>query len=234
MVLFGLSVSFAQQKYKAVYTMQVDKERMEHFMKEGSDNRYINAIYKSSNGAQFSLTFDTANALFQLNDKLNVHEMKAKLVSGFLVFFHLSGTIYSDLDKGKSYQLREAGSATHLLALPLEGINWNIITESKMHGKYKVYKATAILKEKRNLHLTAWFCKDVPTKFGPGVYAGLPGLIMDLTGDQQTKGGLKFNLKLDTLTKVNEDITIPFDTYKVCNQQESDEIYGKLIDNGRP
>ncbi|GLB53167.1 hypothetical protein NBRC110019_22070 [Neptunitalea chrysea] len=217
-----------------MYTIQVDKERLAHYLTEGSDNSYINAIYKFSNGAQFSLLLDTDRSVFRFNSKPDDHEIKAKGVSAFLIFFHLSGTIYSDLDKGKSYQLKEAGSATHLLALPLEGINWNITTESKMHGKYKVYKATAILKEKRNLHLTAWFCRDVPTKFGPGVYAGLPGLIMDLTGDQQTKGVLKFNLKLETLTKGNQDITIPFDTYKVYNQQESDEIYRKLNGNARP
>ena len=228
------SLGYTQQVYEAVYAMKVDEQRMTHYYEPNDSNRYIKALYNSANGAQFSLIFGNDKAVFQLTDKLHVDDMKAKLISGFLVFFHLSETIYSDLNTRKLYQFQEAGSASHLLKIPLNSINWKITSESKTYGKYTVYKATAEVKEKRNLQLTAWFCKEVPTSFGPGLYAGLPGLIMDLTVDQQQKGGLKFTLNLETLTKENKTISIPFDKYKVCTQQESDAIYEKLVGNIKP
>ena len=233
-ITLKFSLGYTQQVYEAVYTMKVDEQRMTHYYEPNDSNRFIKAIYNAANGAQFSLIFSNDKAVFQLTEKLHIDDMKAKLISGFLVFFHLSKTIYSDLNTHKLYQFQEAGSASHLLKIPLENINWNITSESKTYGKYRLYKATAKLKNKSNLHLTAWFCKEVPTNFGPGLYAGLPGLIMDLTVDQQEISGLKFTLKLKTLTKENKTISIPFDKYKVRTQQESDAIYEKLVGNIKP
>ena len=235
-ITLKFSLGYTQQVYEAVYTMKVDEQRMSQFMAQVSENTkdYLQGLSNAANGAQFSLIFSNDKAVFQLTDKLHIDDMKALMVSGFLVSFRLSGTIYSDVNTHKIYQLKEAGSATHLLELPLENINWKITSESKTYGKYTLYKAIAIYKNKSTYALTAWFCKEVPTSFGPGLYAGLPGLIMDLTVDQQQKGGFKFSLKLETLTKENKTISIPFDKYKVRTQQESDAIYEKLNSNSRP
>ena len=234
--ILKFSLGYTQQVYEAVYAMKVDEQRMTQFMAQVSENTkdYLQGLSDAANGAQFSLIFSNDKAVFQLTDKLHVDDMKALMVSGFLVSFRLSGTIYSDVNAHKIYQLQEAGSATHLLELPLKGINWKITSESKTYGKYRLYKATAIYKNKSTYALTAWFCKEVPTNFGPGLYAGLPGLIMDLTVDQQEISGLKFTLNLETLTKENKTISIPFDKYKVCTQKESDAIYKKLVGNIKP
>ncbi len=63
--------------------------------------------------------------------------------------------------------------------------NWSISDEFKQIGNYKCYKATTtkevnmgdrIVTEK----VTAYFCPEIPVPYGPSLYGGLPGLIIEL------------------------------------------------------
>lgn len=60
-------------------------------------------------------------------------------------------------------------------------LNWNLTGEKKEMGNYNVEKATA---KYGGRNWIAWFCADLPFPYGPYVFNGLPGLILDIYDDQ--------------------------------------------------
>jgi GLPGLI family protein len=60
-------------------------------------------------------------------------------------------------------------------------INWTISNEKKKIGNFNVTKATA---EYGGRNWTAWFSPDIPFPYGPYVFYGLPGLILDIADDK--------------------------------------------------
>jgi GLPGLI family protein len=59
-------------------------------------------------------------------------------------------------------------------------IDWMIVNEKKKIGKFDVIKAVA---DYGGRHWTAWFCQDLPFPYGPYVFYGLPGLILEVYDD---------------------------------------------------
>lgn len=65
-------------------------------------------------------------------------------------------------------------------------IKWNISKETKKIGKFRCYKANTVLnvrnaiKKNAKEEVIAWFSPDIPIDFGPSIYSGLPGLIMEI------------------------------------------------------
>ncbi|MCG2792291.1 MAG: GLPGLI family protein [Weeksellaceae bacterium] len=60
-------------------------------------------------------------------------------------------------------------------------INWTISTEKKKIGNFEVAKATA---EYGGRHWIAWYSADIPFPYGPYVFYGLPGLILEISDDK--------------------------------------------------
>ena len=76
-------------------------------------------------------------------------------------------------------ELKDLLARTYSITHPLPRYKWNVGTESKEIMGLQAYKATI------GDSITAWFCPTIPVQDGPGLYCGLPGLILDLE-DAQT------------------------------------------------
>jgi len=76
--------------------------------------------------------------------------------------------------------------------------------------------------------VTAWFTPQIPIKNGPGEYAGLPGLILEMNIDRTTILCSKIVLN----PKEAESITAP-DTGKEVTREEYNEIVKKKLDEMR-
>lgn len=61
-------------------------------------------------------------------------------------------------------------------------IDWKLVNEKKEIGIFSVSKAVG---EYGGRHWTAWFCQDIPFPFGPYVFYGLPGLILEVYDDNE-------------------------------------------------
>jgi GLPGLI family protein len=48
--------------------------------------------------------------------------------------------------------------------------------------------------EKQDILVTAWYAPDIPVRFGPIGYGGLPGLILELQNESATFYVTKINL----------------------------------------
>lgn len=61
-------------------------------------------------------------------------------------------------------------------------LKWKIEKEKKTIGKYTVRKAVT---EYGGRNWTAWFAQEIPLSFGPYVFHGLPGLVLEVSDDNQ-------------------------------------------------
>jgi GLPGLI family protein len=59
-------------------------------------------------------------------------------------------------------------------------IDWKILNEKKKIGDFEVVKAVG---DYGGRHWIAWYCSDIPFPFGPYVFYGLPGLILEVYDD---------------------------------------------------
>lgn len=59
-------------------------------------------------------------------------------------------------------------------------INWKILPETKEILGFRVQKATT---EYGGRNWTVWFCQDIKFPFGPYVFYGLPGLVLEVYDD---------------------------------------------------
>jgi len=106
--------------------------------------------------------------------------------------------------------------------------NWVLTNETKLIDNYLCYKATNIKKvtndTKTFLHpVTAWYCPQIPYRFGPNGYSNLPGLILELQVRNVVFGAK--TIKLDS----ELDFDLKFlDKIKILNQKEIEEAYEKM------
>lgn len=61
-------------------------------------------------------------------------------------------------------------------------INWTLLEEKKKIGDYLVQKAIGSYGGRNWI---AWFANDIPLPFGPYIFYGLPGLILELYDDEK-------------------------------------------------
>ena len=58
-----------------------------------------------------------------------------------------------------------------------KNINWNLTSDKKKIGIYNVQKATC---KYGGRNWTAWFTNEIPLNYGPYVFYGLPGLVLEV------------------------------------------------------
>ncbi|MDH6252206.1 GLPGLI family protein [Chryseobacterium sp. H1D6B] len=61
-------------------------------------------------------------------------------------------------------------------------LKWQLTNEKKKIGNFEVQKAFT---EYSGRKWTAWFCNEIPLSYGPYVFYGLPGLILELYDDKK-------------------------------------------------
>ena len=87
-------------------------------------------------------------------------------------------TSFVDLERGTFTEFRDLYLDTYLVTGELPRFQWRLTSESRTYLEYQVMKATAVID---SAVVEAWFSPDIPVSAGPGLYGGLPGLILLLT-----------------------------------------------------
>ncbi|RST27580.1 GLPGLI family protein [Chryseobacterium lacus] len=64
----------------------------------------------------------------------------------------------------------------------LEPLNWKILEDKKIIGKFETQKATVNFGGRKWI---AWFCNNIPIHEGPYVFHGLPGLVVQIEDEHQ-------------------------------------------------
>jgi GLPGLI family protein len=158
-----------------------------------------------------------------------------------------SGVSFKDISTKTFAKESEIVGKNFLIQDTLQTYNWQMTSESKMIGKYLVFKATAAVTAKENPwarwgrsrnndkkddstevsedlpkveFITAWYTPDIPVANGPADYWGLPGLILEVSQGNTTMLCTKVVMN----PKEKAKIAAPKKGQKVT-QTEYDELF---------
>ena len=184
------------------------------------DNEIVGKMYRedmeSAKYLNFRLIFRDTIAKFE---NTQIAELDGKETKGALMKSRCRKEII--VYKDSIYQNNSEGAFEenqYLIVKPIEK-KWNLTNESKKIDNYICYKATTeyivINSKGKFVHpVIAWYCPEIPNKFGPAGYGGLPGMILELQEKNNVFGAIKIELKAPL-----EKIQIPKKGIKISHQE---------------
>jgi GLPGLI family protein len=151
----------------------------------------------------FSLVINDTSSIFYLEKKLfsdNDAATFALIDTGYF------GRIKQQINNYITENLQE-DFGKFLVSRPYQ--KWNLHEDTKMVGEYLCFKATTSHTttnpkgEVFKHDFTAWYTPQIPNKFGPLGYGNLPGLIIELQGENFSYGVKKIQF-YDNMKKKNK------------------------------
>ena len=121
-----------------------------------------------------SMVFDTTASLMYPTDKPAVEPKDRRASEGKE---HID-TTYVDFGGGTFAESRVIGGDIYLVSDRQPAILWRLEGEERVYLDHRVMKATAVVD---SAVVEAWFTPEIPIPAGPGLYGGLPGLILMVT-----------------------------------------------------
>lgn len=191
----------------------------------------------------FNLIFDTHFTAFfeQKHEPAEEATLKSSFDSDLKLHVKFNGSkyiVYTDFKQMKIESqvslFREGHQKTYIVEEKIPSIQWEIKEEYKSINKFEVQKAIG---EFRGRTYIAWFTNQIPVKYGPWKFSGLPGLILNITDDQNQVMFLVKEIhipfEIDALTQQKFQFTtdakrIPISTYLALKKAQVEEV-NKLI-----
>ena len=173
---------------------------------------YLSLMKKMNEGIKntYILKFDKESSLYKKEEKLEAPSSDGVRVYADIGF---SGDIlYKNLKENRYVNENEFYGKIFLIKDKLQKHDWKLENQTKNIGEYTCYKATKIIKrqvrdnsglslslaknksktpeetktKEIEVIVTAWYTPQIPVSTGPGIYHGLPGLILEINTDTDT------------------------------------------------
>ncbi|MEM1338912.1 MAG: GLPGLI family protein [Bacteroidota bacterium] len=199
LLLSVLTGSFVSSQTKSGI-VQYSVSQIENKTSNNSD--VLDRTYQRLNDLQYVLKFDSTRSIYSLKKLLSINndEIYVKMASSIAG----RGEYYTDLRNKERIRYINFRGDEFLINYPFEKLAWNITNEVKKIKGFSCRKATLILGKSlirtKPIDVTAWFTDDIPYGYGPKLFFGLPGLIMELE-----EGNLRFTVSNIDL---NENVKI--------------------------
>jgi GLPGLI family protein len=100
--------------------------------------------------------------------------------------------IYRDVENGRTVESREFMGRFFLIDEEAPRQSWKLTGEQKTILGYPCQKA---LLQDTSRKVEAWFTPQIPVSIGPGEFADLPGLILEISNGDRTAVATKVDLK---------------------------------------
>lgn len=165
---------FSQSTEGAVTYETIIKIDVSRFPPEVKD------MIPSERKSKSQLIFNSKESLYKtVKEDKDINE-EVSSVDGNRVRFRTQGRgdseYYTNLEKGLAVNKTEFLGRTFLVDGG-EKIEWKVTGEMEMIAGYQCMKATFM---QDTIPVVAWFTPQIPISFGPGRYAGLPGLVLSV------------------------------------------------------
>ncbi|MCY4159887.1 MAG: GLPGLI family protein [Bacteroidetes bacterium] len=121
-----------------------------------------------------SMVFDTTASLMYPTDKPHVEPEDRKVSEGE----EEVDTTYVNFRLRTYTESRVLGMDVYLANDEIPSIPWRLGDEERVYLGLRVEKATAVID---STEIEAWFTSEIPIPAGPGLFGGLPGLILMVT-----------------------------------------------------
>ncbi len=119
-------------------------------------------------------------------------------------------SVYKNLEKRKSVFMEpDFSGRQNYYKDSLHPMIWNLIDEVKKIGDFECNKATTIF---RGRNYTAWYYKDIPIPNGPWKLGGLPGLIIEVT---EENNDMQISLRSVSFITEPKAIFVPSDESRI-------------------
>lgn len=183
--ILGL-LTFSQEKKisEVVYKVQSNITQSDTTKQGVSD--FVNDLSEEMKNIKFSLYFNNQESSFYEQKKMTSDHNTNNLTKNNLgQIFSFTGNLYTNKNEG--YMLHEKTVSTNKFIIKsfVKDLKWEKTNEFKEISGYVCYKATTLdsivtIRGTRIFEVTAWYAPKLPYTFGPSVYSGLPGLILEL------------------------------------------------------
>ncbi len=195
----------------------------------GENDKEIAKHFKSILKKSIEKSFD----LFY-NDSISIFKEKSELVSPapssnpYLFGKSSNDKLYINIKNLEYNNQIEFFGKIFLITDSINKLKWYI---DKKQFKYifdkKVYKATCekIINNKVN-NIIAWYTEEIPHGFGPDLYCGLPGLILELDTGSITYLCEKISFSKENIKKPNSGKKVTQQEFDVISNQKQIEILG--------
>lgn len=172
----------------------------------------------------FKLEINDSISLYKEIEKISNQQNESQI---FIVGGTSKNIIYTNFLKGIQTEQLSVDDKNFLIKDSVVNYPWKLTKETDKLQGFNVYKA--YFNKDENTLVEAWYSKEIPFRTGPGLYLGLPGLILKLKityKDQSnsyklieaTKVTLGKSQKINPLTKGNQ-----------VNREEFKRIYDEYI-----
>lgn len=171
--------------------------------KVNPEMQHVMEMLKKNSQKTYTLVFNKGISLYKEDEQLAPADMEN--------FVNLGDTqiLYKNLKENRYTSQNESLSKFFLVQDELPKHNWKFTNEKKYIGDYECFKATKmigapVLKarisansfedediinnevEMRQQEVVAWYTTQIPINNGPGMYHGLPGLILEVNDGRTT------------------------------------------------
>jgi len=200
----------------------------------------LNAMLQKQFQKEYTLTFNASESMYKQEGKLAAPAPGNDGMSIMLVGNGESTILYKNTKEKRYANKEDLMGKVFLIQDSLQNTAWKLGSETKFIGQYQCYKATRTkeiekitamsfnddTKEpevtKETITITAWYTLEIPVNNGPGMYWGLPGLILEVNDGSETIVCSKI------VINPKDKITISEPTNgKKVNQATFDEIMEK-------
>lgn len=153
----------------------------------------------------FTLKISNNTSLYEEVAKINNSQQKAEI---YMVGGTENPKVFTDYNQGKQIEELAIEGKKYLVTDSIVNYNWKIFSKKneKLNG-YDVRYATLQMDE--NVFVEAWFSTDLPFKFGPNLFGGLPGLILKMRTSYKNQPG---SYQLIEAMKITEDKNLKIKT----------------------
>ena len=207
-VLF-LSVTIFAQSFQGKATYKTHQKFDFKMKKEKSGvNSDLQKQLKAQLMKQFqktyTLNFDKSTSTYKQNEELSSPQAST---NGMQIKIMGNGggkdVLYKNINEKRIVDKTEISGKRFLIKDNLEKYDWEMTSETKNIGNYTCYKATKKREETRSsfsmtdgekeetkktvtIETVAWYTPQIPVSNGPGMFWGLPGLILEIQDGKKT------------------------------------------------
>lgn len=202
LLFFGANESFSQTTFEGKVFYQ-EQRHMDIELKSDEVSKALKESImkglKNLSRKEYVLTFDQAESLYREKESLGTPSVGSGNIT--TVSFGSSGNgRYRNIAKKRSISEEGILGKAFLVKEEIEKPDWELVNETKKIGKYIAFKA--VLKKEVEVHdfllnqedkdneeeetkteirtTTVWYTPQIPVHHGPGIYWGLPGLILEV------------------------------------------------------
>jgi GLPGLI family protein len=164
-ILYDRKEDWIKKMSKAKYLSQEEKDRMSQTWK--NDEEYIQKLVLTFNPGKTHFTYENQTQ----NSADGTYSWRAN-----------DYIITRDFEKNTLFEFKEMMVKNYIVKDSLIAPKWKILNEIKEIAGYVCMKASTFDPIK-DQEVVAWFSTDIPVSGGPEEYYGLPGMILELSLD---------------------------------------------------